>query len=384
MAFLLRGSVQRADSNLHVTALLVRAADGSTVWSAAFDRRPDEVFAVQDEIAASAVKALKTTLLANALTSNTRTRNSESYNLVLRGRYLLAEPTQGNLAQAVILFKQALLQEPRNASAYVGLAHAYRQQAGQAWIPVAGGYALSREAARRAIAVDPQLADGYEALAWVQSTYDWNWDAAQASYARALELEPGNAESLRSAGLLMTRLGRYDEAIIGLRKAIERDPLAGTYSNLSYALGAAGRWDEAEGAARTALVLGPNAILRHFTLARALLFQGRKEEALREVQQEKKESWRLMGLAIVYHALGRHRESDATLAEYEEKYAATSAMQIAEVHAYRGHATVAFAWLDRAYAQHDPGIADVKDDPWLLGIRNDPRYASLLGRMNLK
>jgi tetratricopeptide (TPR) repeat protein len=284
----------------------------------------------------------------------------------------------------VSTFKQVLLQEPRNASAYVGLARAYRQQAGQGWIPVAEGYAQSREAARRAIAVDPQLADGYEALAWVQSTYDWNWDAAQASYARALELEPGNAESLRSAGLLMTRLGRYDEAIIGLRKAIERDPLAGTYSNLSYALGAAGRWDEAEGAARTALVLGPNAILRHFNLARALLFQGRKEEALREVQLEKKESWRLMGLAIVYHALGRHRESDRALAEYAEKYATTSAMQIAEVHAYRGHANVAFAWLDRAYAQHDPGIADVKDDPWLQGIRQDPRYTSLLNRMNLR
>jgi serine/threonine protein kinase/Tfp pilus assembly protein PilF len=384
VAFLLRGSVQHADSNIRVTAALIRAADGRTVWSATFDRKLDDVFAVQAEIATNAVKALKTTLLANALTGNARPRSSASYNLVLRGRYLLAESTQENAAGAVRTFQQALLQEPRNASAYAGLARAYRQQAGQGWIPVAEGYAKSREAARRAIAVDPQLADGYEALAWVQSTYDWNWDAAQASYGRALELEPGNAESLRSAALLMTRLGRYDDAIIGLRKAIERDPLAGTYSNLSYALGAAGRWDEAEGAARTALVLGPNAILRHFNLARALLFQGKKEEALGEVQLEKKESWRLMGLALVYHALGRHSESDRALAEYAEKNASHSAMQIAEVHAYRGHANVAFAWLNRAYAQHDPGIADLKDDPWLEGIRDDPRYAALLSRMNLR
>jgi serine/threonine protein kinase/Tfp pilus assembly protein PilF len=384
VAFLLRGSVQQEDSTLHVTAALIRAADGSIVWTATFDRKREEVFAVQDAIAANATKALKTTLLGNALTSNARVRSAVSYNLVLRARYLQTESTQENLAQAVTLYKQALLEEPRNARAYVGLARVYRQQAGQGWIPVAAGYAQSREAARRAIAVDPQLADGYEALAWVESTYDWNWDAAQASYARALELEPGNAETLRSAGLLMTRLGRYEEAIIGLRRAIERDPLAGTYSNLSYALGAAGRWDEAEGAARTALLLGPNGILRHFNLARALLFQGKKEEALREAQLEKKESWRLMGLAIVYDALGRQRESDAAVAEYAAKYANTSAMQIAEVHAYRGHANLAFAWLDRAYTQHDPGIADVKCDPWLRGIRRDPRYTALLTRMNLR
>ncbi|MEO7454680.1 MAG: protein kinase [Gemmatimonadaceae bacterium] len=384
VAFLLRGSVQQSDSNIHVMAELIRAGDGSRVWSATFDRKLADVFAVQDEIAAKAVKALNTTLIANALTGSTKPRSAASYNLVLRARYLLTESTQENVALAISTFEQALHEEPRNALAYAGLARAYRQSAGQGWIPVAEGYAKSREAARRAIAVDPQLADGYEALAWVQSTYDWNWDAAQSSYARALELEPGNAESLRSAGLLMTRLGRYDEAISGLRKAIERDPLAGTYSNLGYALGAAGRWDEAEGAARTALVLGPNAILRHFNLARALLFQGRREEALREVQLEKKESWRLMGLAIVNHALGRDAESDSALAEYAEKYASHSAMQIAEVHAYRGNANAAFAWLDRAYAQHDPGISDLKDDPWLKGIRRDPRYTALLGRMNLR
>ena len=180
--------------------------------------------------------------------ASTKTRNAESYNLVLRGRYFMAQPKQDNLANSVTGLREALRSDSSNASAYAGLARAYRVQAGEGWRPLAEGYQLSRDAARKAIALDPQLAEGYEALAYVQSAYDWDWDAAEASYRRALELEPGNAEVLRSAALLMAKLGRLDEAIVGLRKAVDRDPLVNTYSALPATyLGAAGRWDEAEG-----------------------------------------------------------------------------------------------------------------------------------------
>lgn len=383
VAYLLRGTVQKSGNTVRLTTELIKAADGTTVWSDQYDRTLAGIFAIQDEIAANAVKALQTTLLANALTANTKSRNAEAYNLVLRARHLVMQPKQEGLERAVELYHRALVVEPRNAAAYAGLARAYRVQAGQDWIPVVEGYALGREAAQRAITLDPELADGYEALAWVQSTYDWDWSAAEANYHRALELEPGNAEVLRSAALLMSRLGRYDDAIIGLTKAVERDPLAGAYSSLSYVLCAAGRWEEAEAAARTALALGPGTILRHFNLARALLFQGKTDEALREVQAEVGENWRLMGLSVVNHALHRKADSDSALKEYETRFASHSAMQIAEVHAYRGEVDAAFTWLDRAYVQHDPGIADLLNDPWLARVRGDPRYALLLTKLHL-
>ena len=237
--------------------------------------------------------------------------------------------------------------------------------------------------ARRAIAADSTFADGYEALAYVESAYDWNWSAAEADYRRALQLEPGNADVLRSAAMLMAKLGRFDDALVGLRKAIQRDASPRTYSNLSYVLGAAGRWDEAESAARTALALGPDGVLRHFNLGRALLFRGKPREALREIDLESGENWSLMGHAIVYHALHRDAESDRALAEYEAKFAESAALQIADVHAYRGERDAAFAWLDRAYEQRDVGIADLANDPWLASLRTDRRYASLLAKLRL-
>jgi len=383
VAYLLRGHVKKTDKQIRVITELDRASDGAVVWRETYNGTLDGIFALQDEIAEKTVNELKTTLLADALMAGTKTRNAESYNLVLRGRYFMAQPRQENLANAVAYFEEALRSDSTNASAYAGLARAYRVQAGEGWRPVAEGYRLSREAAKTAIALDPQLAEGYEALAYVQSAYDWDWDAAEASYRRALELEPGNAEVLRSAALLMAKLGRLDEAIVGLRKAVDRDPLVNTYSALSYVLGAAGRWDEAEGAARTALALGPSTVLRHFNLARALLFQGKQIAALNEVELEKGESWRLMGRAVVNYALGNMEESNKALDEYKSRFSSHVAAQIADVYAYRQEIDSAFVWLDRAYEEHDPGIADIQNDPWLQSLRRDSRYMRLLQKMRL-
>jgi tetratricopeptide (TPR) repeat protein len=380
----LEGSVQKAGNTIRVTAQLIKAADGFQLWSNSYDRQLGDIFAVQDEICGKAVKALQATLLGGALTASSKSRNPEAYNLVLQGRHFLADRSQETVARAVDYFRQALARDSSTAAAWSGLARAYTVQAGQGWIPVAEGYARSREAALKAIALDPQLADAYMALGYIQNTADWDWAAADSSYRKALALEPGNAETLRTAALLSAKLGRFDEAIRGLQQAIERDPLlAGAYSALAFMLDATGRSAEAETAARKALELGPTGILRHFNLARALVFQGKAEAAAQEIELEKGESWRLMGRAIVYHALHRKADSDRALAEYTEKNASHAAMQIADVHAYRGETNEAFTWLERAYDQHDSGIADIKDDPWLENIRSDARYRLLLRKVRL-
>jgi TolB-like protein/Tfp pilus assembly protein PilF len=383
VAFVLRGVAREWSDSAYVRVELLRTSDGGIVWTGIYQRPTRDLFAIQDDIADHAARALNTTLLADALTAGAGPRNLASYNLVLRGRYYLAQPTLDNVNHALGLFAQAVSVDSSNAAAYVGLARAYRVEAGEGWIPVDSGSTLSREAARRAIALDPRLAGGYEALAYIQTAYDWDWGAAEANYRKALELEPGNADVLRSVALLFARLGRFDEAAVGLRKAVDRDPVAATYSNLSYVLGASGHWRESESAARTALALGPTSILRHFNLARALLFEGRTTAALDELRAEVGENWRLMGQSLALYAAGRRTESNRALAEFEAKYANHSAMQIADVHAYRGNRDAAFAWLERAYAQRDPGIADLKSDPWLSSLRGDPRYIEWLKRLRL-
>ena len=383
VTYLLRGSVRRTADRIRMSAQLTDVATGRVLWSEQFNRPVNDAVLVRNEIATHAVRALNTTLLASALTNGSVSHDADAYNLVLRGRALLGEITQENVSNAITAFEQALQREPKNAAAYAGLARAYRVQVGQNWIPVAVGFEKAREAARMAIRADSLCAEGYEALAFVQSAYDWQWDSAQVNLSRALQLEPGNARALRSAALVMLRLGRFEDAIAGMRNAIDHDPFAGTYDNLGYALGAIGRWDEAEAAARTALALAPNGVLRHYNLSRALLFQKRYADALAEAQLEIKESWRLAALTAVYHAIGNHAASDSALRAYEAANSEHAAMQIAELHAFRGETNEAFHWLERAFAQRDPGITDLKADVWLSSIRGDPRYAAMLQRLHL-
>ena len=118
-------------------------------------------------------------------------------------------------------------------------------------------------------------------------------------------------------------------------------------------------------------------------LGQALLLQGKADAALQEMQQETDEIWRLCGLPLVFHALGRRSESDAALAALKSKYAGEMAYQIAEVHAFRGEADLAFEWLERAYDQRDGGLTEIKGDRLMRGLVGDPRYKALLRKLKL-
>ena len=214
--------------------------------------------------------------------------------------------------------------------------------------------------------------------------YDWDWAAADASFRRALELEPGNAQALRAFGVQAMIFGRWDEAIDAMNKAIERDPLGpNNYNNLGLILEAVNRDTEAESAYRKALELDPGGACRHLAIGWVLLLQGKPEAALREMQQEPEEIWRLSGLPLAYHALGRRSESDAALAALKSKYGGEMAYQIAEVHAFRGEADLAFEWLERAYEQRDGGVTEIKGDRMFRTLIDDPRYKAFLKKMKL-
>ncbi len=251
-------------------------------------------------------------------------------------------------------------------------------------MPTADGYRLAREAAEKALTLDPQLADAHLAMGWIQTNYDWDWEAADTSFRRALDLEPGNAEALRSVGTHASYLGRWDEAIDLISKSIERDPLRpNSYNNLGFALLGSNRDVKAEAAFRKAMELDPGGASRHLSLGRVMLLQGKTHAALLEMQMETDEGWRLFGLPLVFHALGRRRDSDAALADLKSKYAGDMAYQIAEVHAFRGEADPAFDWLERAYDQRDGGVTEIKYDRLIRGLSGDPRYKAFLRKLKL-
>lgn len=215
--------------------------------------------------------------------------------------------------------------------------------------------------------LDPNLALAHAQMGWIKMVHDWDWTGADTSIQHALALEPGNALVVRAAGFLDFILGRLEEALALDRRAVELDPLsAAARHSLGRHAYCAGRLEEARAASQKALELNPAYPTTHFNLARVDLAEGRAQDALSEAQREANPDWRLAGMALVYFALGQKKESDATLAELIAKFHAEDAYQIAEVYAYRGEADRAMEWLDRAYAQRDGGLTEVKTDP--LGI----------------
>jgi tetratricopeptide (TPR) repeat protein len=243
---------------------------------------------------------------------------------------------------------------------------------------------MARRETERALALDDKLALAHAEMGWIKRAHDWDWEGADASYQRALALDPGSRAAIAGAAVLAFNLGRMDEAITLDSRAAGLDPLSvSTQSNLGYHAYYAGRWEEATAALKKALELNPDFPVARVTLGRVLLTRGRTQEALAEMEREPDPVWRKFGLCLAYHAIGRSAEADAALAAFITDHGETMAFQIAEVFAYRGDADKAFEWLDRAYALRDAGMADIKNDPLLKGLEGDRRYAALLKKLRL-
>jgi TolB-like protein/Flp pilus assembly protein TadD len=385
VAAILEGSVRMEGRHVRVSAELVNAASGFTLWSHTYDRQLDDIFAVQDDIARSVSSALKVKLLGSSETPAAPSGHAgQAYELYLQGRYFAGRRTPEDLERAIGYYEQVLKLDPRYALAWVGLADVHSAQADLGAAPVDEAYAKAREEVNKALALDPDLAAAHAALGWIRVSHDWDWAGADSAYKRALELEPGNASVIRRAAALAGTLGRFDEAIDLDRRGIKLDPLSvSAENNLGMHELYAGRLDEAAAAFRRALELNPDFGSAHAFLGRVELRLGHAAAALQEMEREKDPFWRLYGLALAYHALGERQKADAALGELVQKDQNDAAFQIAEVCAFRGEVDKAFAWLDRAYAQRDGGFNEMKGDPLLGSLESDPRYAALLEKMRL-
>jgi tetratricopeptide (TPR) repeat protein len=216
-------------------------------------------------------------------------------------------------------------------------------------------------------------------------SHDWDWNGADLSLKKAAMLEPGSAEVAHGRAYLARRLGRLDEAIELYKLSIALDPLrANSHLALADQLYRVGRYDEALAALQKAEESNPQLSGLHETRGKVLFSQGRKEEALAEMEKEERDNGdRRTGEALAYYALGRTEESDKALNQLIAAHQNDSAFQIAEIYAYRGETDKAFAWLDRAYRQRDPGTPEMKTSPLMKSLLQDPRRAELLRKMKL-
>ena len=387
VATLLEGSVQKSGDRIRITMQLINAADGYHLWSESYDRKLTDVFAVQDEIAQAVVGALKLKLLQPAPSRERRTANIKAFNEYLLGRQLFHRNNVDGFRRAKEAFERAVTLDPGYAAAWAGLALAtfWVADSAESLSAIKAGQDRAVAAAEKAIALAPDLPDGYLARGFVRVPVQWDFDGARADLERALALKPDDPDVLNSyASLIVRALGHFPEGIAAARRATELDPLnARVWFTMGSVLFFGGQTGPAREALNRSLEISPDQSFTPYPLGTTFLLEGKPAAAKDIFPRSSNEVFRLAGAALAEHDLGHLSESQQALDALIAKHSHGAAYQIAEVHAWRGEADLAFEWLERARAQRDGGLSLVKVDPLLRNLSGDPRYTALLKKMNL-
>ncbi len=385
----LEGSVRKAGNRVRITAQIVNVADGYHLWSETFDRDLADIFAVQDDIAKAVVQALRVKLLpgrappARVLHATT----PEVYEQYLLARQLYARFTPEGFRLAAGAYEKAIALDGTYAPAWSGLAVQLSNLMDDASTPAEAANLGRRslEAAEKAIALDPDLAEGYAARGLLRAIIRWDWRGAQVDMDRALSLAPGDANTQRRSAILLAALGRRDEAIAAARKAVEIDPLfAANWKALGGYYVQTNQLVPARSAYARAREMAPAMAGIDFELGVLSLLEGQPASALASFERHPDEQGRLMGVALAQHALNQPAEARRTLDALIARYGERHPVRIGATYASWGDLDRAFEWLDRAYARHDVELHALEELVALAPkLEGDPRFRALLRKMNL-
>jgi TolB-like protein/lipoprotein NlpI len=378
---LLEGTVRKQGERVRIVAELINAADGIELWTRTFDRELKDIFAVQQEIAAAVASSLKATLLGADQRSSANPKTAEAHNAYLQGRYYFQRRNLEDYRKAVGHYDEAIRLDPQYALAYA--------ERSEAWTLIGDltgegktAWPKARIDAEKAVAIAPALAEAHAALGWVRFFTEWRFAEGLSELKRAKELAPANPTANDLLARMIVYLGRLDEAENQGRQAVESDPLASApQNNLARILWYEGKLDEADATARKAAELQPNSASSRRWQVLVAIKRGDSETALREAQLEPDESYRRFELAVAQYARGDRTAADGALADLIAHDQGLD-YQVAQVYAVRGEREKAFEWLQIAFDNHDTGMLALLVDPLLNSLRDDPRYKTLIAKMN--
>jgi TolB-like protein/DNA-binding winged helix-turn-helix (wHTH) protein/Tfp pilus assembly protein PilF len=384
--YVLENSLRESGNQIRLTAQLIQVKDQTHLWSQDYDYPLKDVINVEDDVAKSVAREIGVLLTSKqkAELAQSHPVYPEAFDAYLKGYYYFERNTDKDTDMAAKYFERATQLDPNYALAWAGLSRARNWQVNVNLIPAEEGHRLAREAVERALALNPNLAEAHAQMGRIKQQVDFDWIGSDASFQRAVALDPGNPEIVRSAAFSAVILGRFDEVLPLNRRAVDLDPLnADSWESLAENEFFMGRLDEAVADFKKALELNPDVVAAHMVLSQIYVIQGRPQQALPEIELVPYPPQRVYLYPIAYYALGRKKESDTALREIIAKDHAGGAYQIAEVYAFRNQSDEAFEWLDRAYAQRDSGLVATRVEPLLKSLHKDPRYAALLKQLNL-
>jgi len=384
--YVLENSLRENGNHIRLTTQLIQVKDQTHLWSQDYDYPVKDILNIEDDVAKAVAREIRLRLSSQRQADLARSRpvNPDAFDAYLQGYHFFQGNSDKDADMAARYFERATQLDPTYGLAWVGLSRVRNWQANTSVIPAEEGHRLAREAVERALALDPNLAEAHAQMGRIKRQNDFDWVGADASIRRAIAFEPGNPEFVRLAASSAALLGRFDEALPLSRRAVDLDPLnAESWESLGETEFFMGQLDKAEVDFKKALELSADIWASHNLLSQIYIMQGRPQDALPEIELVPYPLVRASLYAIAYYALGRERESHAALSELIAKYHASGAYQIALVYAFRNQSDKAFEWLDRAYSQRDGGLTETKVDPLLKSLRNDPRYAAFLKKLNL-
>jgi len=386
----LTGRVMQRGDNLSISTELVDVRNNSHLWGERYNRKLTDIIALQEDLAQDISDKLRLRLSGEEKDRLTKhyTENPEAYQLYLKGRYHVLKFTPEEMQKGLECFNQALAIDPRYALAYEGLAFYYTAAVDWTLSPNEA-MPKTKEAARKALEIDDDLAEAHSDMAWIHYYYDWDWAAAESESRRAIELKPNDPGAHDTYALFLVPLGRPDEGIAENKKAIDLDPIS-PHANASMGVNLfyAHRYAQAMVQSRKAIDLEPTDWWAHSYLGRAYEQQGQFPEAIAELQEAVRLGSGITEpkafLGRVYAVSGKKAETRKVLGELNavSRRIYVSPYDIALIYAGLGEKAQALACLERAFAERSTWMPYLKVDPWLDSLRSEPRFQDLLRRMN--
>ena len=388
----LTGDVRQRGDDLTINVELDDIRNGKQLWGEQYNRKVADLLAVQSDIAREVSQRLRSQLSPDDQQKLTKgsTDNPEAYRLYLKGKYHTNKLTKEGFDTGIDYFNQAVAVDPNYALAYSGLAFNYVNQDDWFMSPNEAG-PKTKDAAKRALAIDESDAGAHVSLAIVTHWYDWNWVAAEKEFKRAIELSPNNSDAHTYYSWFLAPMGRNDQAIAEAKRAQQADPLSGFAAfSVGGALVFARRWDPAIEQLRRAIEIDPNFWFSHCFLGRAYEQKGKLPEAIvefqRAVELEKDNAETWSGLGHAYALSGNRAEAQKILDHLKEVSAHSwvAPYNIAVIDAGLGHKDQVFALLDQAYKDRSYYLPTyLATDARMDSLRSDPRFGELHRRVGL-
>ena len=386
------GTVLRAGDQVRITAQLIDASTDKHLWSQSYEGELKDTLALQDRVARAIAEQIQINLTPReqAALKSVRVVNPEAYESYLKGRFFWNKRTADGLRVALAYFNQAIEEDPKYAQAYSGLADTYALLGDWQYAVMTPVQAnpKAKAAALKAVELDSALGEAHNSLAFLLDGFDWDLDAGGKEFERAIELNPGYATAHHWYAWHLGLLGRYDEAIVEMRKAESLDPLSLIINaDLAELLVIAHSYDESIRQSRKTIEMDPNFAMAHNQLGQAYLQQRMYEQAIGELQKAVQLSAGsptcIANLARAYALSGRKSEAGKLLNDLKSSSTANNshASEVAAIYAALGEKDEAMKWLEKGYAERfNPGVLI---RPGFDPLRSDPRFQNLAHRVGL-